>query len=303
MVAGQQLAKGDTLQLIPVIIEYQDTPFEVEHAHRFTAGRMVQDIARVFNRITKRSMRYTTDVLNLASAVPMDPIIKTAGVRNSSDGWWDAWNVIRDHGLHESLDVFCVWHANRLNDQTGIAQPAAPHDFDQYIPFEGAEPEVADPEIGGIATNGFGQLVNALGAEFQGEAYRMMVLYAAHEVGHALGRHHTPHPDTGLSDPVFNARRSIMGYGYADFASGKAKGGEYPNPLLATPDEILTWRRHAIFEDIPERVTSTEPGLADDVIFVRREDQLATLDEIDTPNGRGRLLLGAMTSEFSDPIE
>jgi hypothetical protein len=292
------------MQLVPVIITYPDTPFAVTHGHRFAAGQMVQDVSRVFNRITKKAMRYTTQTVQLHSSKPMDPLVRTAGVRNTSASWWDAWAVLRAAGHDERDDVYCVWHANRLTDVTGIAQPAAPHEFDGHI-NELGELEVADPALGGIATNGFGQIANAVASGLEGELYRNNLLYAAHEVGHALGRHHTPNPLTGLSDPVANALESIMGYGYANFAGGY-KGGSpprYPNPMLATPDEIATWRRHAIFEEIPERWTATEPGWVNDLILVRRDDQAKLLDELHTSNGRGRLLIGSLTAEFGDAIE
>jgi len=159
------------MKLIPVIIEYTDTPFPVTYGHVLTAARMVQDITRVFNRITKMAMSYERTALHLHAGRPMAPALATGAVRNTSDGWWDAREIIRANGGDETKDVYCVWHANRLNDATGIAQPAAPHDFDDYIPFVGAPPEVADPNIGGIATNGFGQIANAAGSGKIGRAH------------------------------------------------------------------------------------------------------------------------------------
>lgn len=287
------------MQLIPVIIRYPDTPFSVSKGHEITAGRMVQDVGRVFNRITKRAMDFTTQAVVLDATENMEQELRNGSVRNSSAGWWDAWAILRANGFDEATDVYCVWHANRLTDVTGIGQPAAPHDFDDYLAHEGAEPEISDPAIGGIACNGFGQIADALEVRWQGEHYRNLLLYATHEVGHALGRHHTPHPDTGLSDPVYNALNSIMGYGYANFAGGYRN----PNPMLAVPAEIMTWREHSIFHDIPERWTGKDPGWADDLVLMRAQDQRQLLAELDTPDGRGRLLIGATTAELNDPFE
>lgn len=292
------------MQLIPVIIQYPNPPFAVTIAHQVTAQRMVQDISRVFNRITKKAMQFSDQTLLLDSPNPISDLLQNGGVRNVPGSWADVRAILHANGLDERLDVYCVWHANQLNDITGISQPAAPHRYDNYINAAG-QVEVSDPALGGIATNGFGQIANALGSDWEGEHYRNMLLYAAHEVGHALGRHHTPHPDTGLSDPVYNALNSIMGYGYANFASGSKSGTppQWPNPMLAIPEEIVTWRAHSIFRDVPDRLTATEPGWADDLVLVRRDDQLAMLDELATANGRGRLLIGSLTAEIGDPIE
>lgn len=291
------------MQLIPVIIEYPDTPFAVTHIHRIAAGRMVQDVSRVFNRIVKRAMAFTTETVHLHCPNPMDPLIKNAAVRSSSDGWWDAWGELVRAGRNPNADVYCVWHANQWRDVSGIGQPAGEHVFEGEVHTVGGAPDRGDPTVGGIATNGFGQIVNGVTAGWEDEIYRANVLYAAHEVGHALGRHHTPHPSTGLSDPYYNAMRSIMGYGYSAIASGRKVDGQYPNPMLATPDEIVWWRQHAVFGDIPERWDATRPGWADDLILVRADDQRKLLEELDTGGGRGRLLVGSMAMEYGDPIE
>ena len=152
---------------------------------------------------------------------------------------------------------------------------------------------------------GGGQILQAQAAGFEGAAYRYIVDIAVHEDGHALGRHHTPDPVTGKPNPsnAWNKANSIMSYGYSAWAKGDKIGGMKPNPLLAIPEEIETWRQHAINHEIPERSTATDPGWADDLVLMRRQDIDALYDELETGNGRGRLLFGALAGELNDPIE
>lgn len=288
------------MQLVPVIITYDQTPYPITAAHKAAAGRMTQDTSRIFNRITKRSMRYTTDALVLRAPFPLDKAL-ALGVRNASTtAWWDAWRVLRHFGLDEAADVFNVWHmtTNTL-DVSGVGMPASPHqydgDLDNLAPF--------DPTKGGIAANGGGQLLRAIDTAYGGAAYRYVAYYNAHEVGHSTGRHHTPHRVTGESAPYdqFNMSQSIMAYGYSAFAEGRELYGRQPNPMLATPDEIVTWRSHSIYEDMPERMTNTAPGWADDMILVRKQDAEAAFRALPA-SARARFLTGALSSELGKEL-
>lgn len=291
------------MQLRPLIIDYPDSPVEITQAHRIAAAWITEDVTRIFNRITKRAMQFERDeALVLTAHFEIDPIVRDIAVRATSDSWWDAWRVLKRNSLSEFDDVWLVWHANSYRDQSGIAQPAAPHAFDGDGRAEETEPY--DPAIGGIATNGFGQLHRAVEAGFEGPSYVYAMLYAAHEVGHAIGRHHTPDPETGLPNPHGeNKMRSIMAYGYGVLAEGRIVDGVTFNPMLATPEEIVTWRQHAVFQEIPERQTSTEPGWADDLLLLRADDAGAAVAELETGQGRRRMLTGALRSDINDPIE
>jgi hypothetical protein len=278
----------------PLIIDYPDSPQSVPIPVQIAAFRLARDVKAVMDRAVGKSLN-----MNLAngivpvvtSTIPMRPGIRDGQVRNSSQAWWAAYVLLRDLPQYDpENEIYIVWHNSRATDSTGIAQPAPPHAWD----------ESADPNKGGISTNGIGQVLKYMSPREEGHD-RDQVAYNVHELGHALGRYHSP--NRANADPVGYAHRSLMAYGYTHFSRGRPRRGEYANPKLFLPDEIVTFRAHAAFSDIPDRYTISTPGMADDFIMTRLDDAEYMVGRIDAANpdgpsqARARATMGFMWSE------
>ena len=280
------------MQVVPVIITYPDTPFDVPIEASFAAANLVEDMTRVTNRVTKKAMQFTRNTLVLKANFNMDPNVKLS-LRSTSESWWDAWRVLRANGLDEGDDIYVVYHANNLRDWSGIGMPAAPHAYDGDLVNDVDIPW--DPDVGGIAVNGYGQLQTAMDTDFSGTEYLKSLMYTIHETWHAMGRHHVPSSTPPYRPNPYdhvNQWESLMGYAYNAAAAGDLRF----SPMLALPEEIVTLRHHSVNHEIPDRQNDKEPGWADDFVLTRREDLELVLPHLSVEH-RQRLMFGELRGD------
>jgi hypothetical protein len=169
----------------------------------------------------------------------------TRNVNRNSMVWWDVWNTLNQTG-HDPKDniFFVVLLDSDDDDGSGVGMPYGPRGA---IRWDGD----ADPLAGGLAVVGrrcITRIPSARSITWTREdrrGYMIDIDIGCHELGHALGCHHT------YGDPTGNKHLSIMGYGYQMWLDG-SEGDEWAESRMCTGAELRTWRAHSIMRDLPE---------------------------------------------------
>lgn len=178
------------------------------------------------------------------------PDVSRRVYQESTSVWWSVFRTLQKLGHPPHEAIYLVWlPGTAVTDGTGVAQQI---NVDGRVYWN----EHSDPQAGGIAVMGWRAIHRTLSAPPSRwtDLDRVKAVIdrkiTAHEMGHALGRHHRD--DVG-GDPWEDVHVSIMRYGYAMWASG-FHGTDRANPLLATAAERDTWRRHVLFTPYVERL-------------------------------------------------
>jgi hypothetical protein len=296
------------MRLRVAIIDWSNHVKPVTFLMPMTAARFGANAQYMFTRITGRSLRYDfpAEAEVIRPSFPARSVLITGFTRNSSMAWWDTRRALIEYtGNPNALvdDVWLIWHNGNPRDVSGIGQPA-------FLPHREVRwNERADPNIGGLATNGRAQLTYGIEGGFRGDRYLMQLAYADHEVGHSLAVHHpgrdAANPRGQPASPEYLGE-TIMSYSYAQLARGTQFRGRYFNPKIALPEEIAVWRAHAAFEDIPVMSDATRPGWADQLGVVRTVDMrwMQQLAAGDTPPNEpnpdvARVTWGATLSDLA----
>ncbi len=245
------------MKLIPLLLTFNDSPGRLTVGHQVAAGRLAWDVKLLYDRETKLSTQFhESDVNEPNLAAPIVHIPQDAQgdylwerqgrVNQTDDDWYNISQWLHDNTEYSwESDILLVWIAGNPGDHTGIGGPY------QALGWNNDR----DPEVGGVALNGIGQINAYLGAGFQGEWARRMVLYAAHETGHALGERHSGFDETGADAPNdVGYYMNVMGYGYNFLAAGieDTRSGKYvEDGGLFTPDQRERISNHSLFVDRP----------------------------------------------------
>jgi len=292
----------EQMRLIPLILDWpgQHGTIPPDGTMKRGAGSLAWSVKLLFDRQTGRSMQFKTMADNpvlppfvqdpnmpdiYANVVDMSGMaypIDAAGkglwdrglVRQTDDDWWNVGLELNRLGYDTSKHAYLCWINGNPSDNTGIGGP-------HWTGSDTRWNEQSDPNLGGYSLNGRKQIDVWVANNGTGrEAYRML-LYAAHEHGHALGEQHSGwvagvYPNGRPNEIGFSD--TLMGYGYNFIANGQPdiRTMKYRAGLLLD-DQMLRLREHAIFIDPPELATPFDAGLVDSIML--RKDGLVKLFE------------------------
>jgi len=299
------------MRLIPLLLDFNDSPTRLTVAHQVAAGRLAWDVKLLYDRETRRSMQFAETVdgqPNLAATVikmnqnlPQDAqgdyLWERHGkVNQTDDDWYNISQYLEDTTTFSwENDLIIAWINGNPGDHTGIGGPYRADAWNA----------TRDASKGGVALNGIGQVTSYLGANFGTSWARRMVLYAAHETGHALGERHSGFDENGVESP--NAPgyyMNVMGYGYNFLSAGledKRTGNYFEEGGLFTKTQRARIEQHSVFVDRPDEATPVDPGKYDGKEL--RIDSLAALltvidnETIGKEEVIARLNIGPMQSE------
>jgi hypothetical protein len=229
------------------------------------AGRLAWDVKLLYDRETRGSMQFVGEgqpnlaaqVVDIPQTLPKDAqgdyLWERQGhVNQTDDDWWNISQWLADSTEFDwENDVILAWINGNPGDHTGIGGPYR----------AAGSNEERDATKGGVALNGLAQVTSYMAAGFRSAWARRMVLYAAHETGHALGETHTN------GDPKDPANyMTVMGYGYNFLSSGlkDVRSGLYVHEEgLFTKEQRARLEGHSIFVDRPLEASPFHPGIYD----------------------------------------
>jgi len=190
--------------------------------------RIMQDVTLAFARKTGRRLQC------VPARLVWGPMLPFGQIRDHAEKVWRTVNgvlAVDEEVVNPSLKVVFIY--GMPADQSGCGAD------DSYTIGN------SRPDMGGLATIGWGRVADAQHARFHGRTanerleYMGCIALTMHEIGHALGLLHPPEP------PALQLNSStIMGYAQSAFALGSPGA----NPMLFTDAELTTLIAHQAFE-------------------------------------------------------
>ncbi len=298
------------MNLIPIILNFEDSIVPLTVGHQVTAGRLAWDAKLLYDRETKRSMMFNPDaegnpihsahVVQVPQKLPQDVTgrymwERGALVRQTDDDWYNIGQWLHDFTEFDwDNDIIVAWLNANPFDPSGIGGPARAAKWNDQ----------RDPDIGGLALNGIGQVVYAMESNLRGSVHRRSTLYASHEIGHALGEHHSGFDELGYDAPTEEGYlMTLLGYGYNLMAAGlpDSRTGRYVEEegmfSRLQRDRIAS---HSVFVDRPDETTAMHASTYDSK-EIRLDTQESFAHDIATgiatPELLARMIVGPMQSE------
>jgi hypothetical protein len=170
--------------------------------------------------------------------------------------WWDVWTSLKHAGIAPHENIHVVFLAGSMKtDGSGVGMPVDEHGRVRWD-------EDANPEAGGLAILGRRAIERTPGmiparwTVAERHNWKIDLRIIAHEIGHALGRHHPKRTAAKPSgDPVRYRTRSIMGYAYREWITGMGwdpirRKTVAMNGMMSLREERETWRKHSLMREL-----------------------------------------------------